>query len=304
MPCTCPKCNSQIEIDVSHIPEKGTFLPCSDCKGRFWINKESYARMALKKEGKTYCDKCNNELTHSIVCTDCGIMYPDFYLVQVSKPPRRKADKPGFLSMSFTLRPAKQSYKYTYTASKASHEKSSNLQLKKIGLVVVIALLAVGLCYLYYTRKSEQQYARNYMRALFTIKSGTELNFTTCEKLSNEWQASMNVGQKFSPHINAEDESHLNNVKETVDGFMKMLNKPPKKFIISSEKLATLYGVYTKVHTLATAPPGSLSTFNNLASKSKSEFRAATQELKNSMPAELSSELKLAQAKYKGLRDM
>src|ERR1035441_3358055 len=88
MTCSCPKCHAQIEVDFSSIPENGTFTPCPECKGRFWTNKESYARMALKKEGSTYCDKCGKELGHQIVCAGCGVMYPDYYLVQASKPPQ------------------------------------------------------------------------------------------------------------------------------------------------------------------------------------------------------------------------
>jgi hypothetical protein len=304
MTCSCPKCHAQIEVDLSKIPESGVYTPCPECKGRFWVNRESYARIALKKEGKTYCDKCGKELDHVIVCRACGVMCPDYYLVQASKPPRRQIEKPDLFSLNFTLKPAKPTYTYTYTAAKKSSEKSPNVLLKRFALLVLVALLAVGTGYFYNTRKLEQQYAKNYMRALYTIKSGTDFSLNTCAKLSTEWKTSMDAGLKFAPHISAEDESRLNSVKDTTDRFMQTLNKPPKKFVASKEKLANLYGVYTKIHALAVAPSGSLPSYTNSASKSQSEFNMAAKELKGSLPQELSAEFQIAKAKYKGLKDI
>lgn len=303
MTCSCPKCHAQIEVDLSKIPENGTFSPCSECKGRFWINKESYARMALKKEGNTYCDKCGKELDHQIVCAECGVMYPDYYLVQASKPPRRQVEKPDLFSMSFTLKQAPKE-SYAYTGAKRSVAGPSKAIFAKVGLLVLVALLVVGAGYFFHTQKMDNQYAKNYMRALYSIKVGTDLSLSTCAKLTAEWKTSTDAGQKYAPHIIAEDESRLNGVKETTDIIMQKLNKPPKKFVDSKEKLAKLYGAYAKVHALAVSPSGSLPSFTDSASKSQSEFNIALQELKGSLPPELSAELQLAKVKYKGLKDI
>jgi len=305
MTCSCPKCHAQIEVDLSRIPENGAFTPCPECKGRIWINKESYARMALNKEGKTYCDKCGKELDHSIICASCGVMYPDYYLVQASKPLRRQIEKPDLFSMSFTLKQAKPTYTYTtYSAAKKSSEKSPNVLLKRVSLLVLVALLVVGIGYFYHSKKSEQQYAKNYMRTLYTIKSGTDLSLTTCAKISAAWQTNVDAGQRYAPHISAEDEARLNSVKDMTDRFMLTLNEPPKKFIDSKEKLAKLYGIYTKTHTLAVAPSGSLPSYTNSASKSQDEFNLAVQEMKGSLPPELAAELQIAKVKYKSLKDI
>ena len=303
MTCSCPKCHVQIEVDLSSIAENGTFTPCPECKGRFWTSKESYARMALKKEGKTYCDKCGKELDHLIVCAGCGVMYPDYYLLQASKPPRRQVEKPGLFSMSFTLKPAaKQTY--VYTGAKKSVAGPSKAIFAKVALLVLVALLAVGTGYFFHTRKSEGLYAKNYMRALYTIKSGTDYSLSTCAKLSAEWKTSMDAGQKYAPHISAEDESRLSSVKETTDRFMQTLDNPPKKLVNSKEKLVNLYTVYARVHALAIAPSGSLPGYTNSANKSQSEFNVALQELKGSLTPELTTELKIAKAKYKGFKDI
>jgi hypothetical protein len=259
--------------------------------------------MSLKKEGKTYCDKCGKELEHLIVCAVCGVVYPDYYLVQASRPPRRHVEKLDLFSMSFTLKPAaKQTY--IYTGAKKSVAGPSKAIFVKVGLLALIALLAVGIGYFLHLKKSEQQYAKNYMRALYTIKSGTDLGLSTCTKLSAEWKTSMEAGQKYAPHISAEDETRLNSVKEITDRFMQTLNKPPEKFINSKEKLANLYEVFATVHALAVSPSGALPSYTDSASKSQSEFNVAVQELKGSLPPELSAELLIAKAKYKGLKDI
>jgi hypothetical protein len=85
---------------------------------------------------------------------------------------------------------------------------------------------------------------------------------------------------------------------------MQKLNEPPKKFINAKEKLTNLYGVYSKVQSLAIAPSGSLSSYSDSASRSQAEFNTAVQELKRSLPPELTAELKIAKTKYRGLKDI
>lgn len=303
MTCSCPKCQAQIEVDLTNIPEKGTFNSCPECKGRFWINRESYARMALKKDGATYCDKCAILLDHKIVCSSCGVMYPDFFLVQASKPPRRQVEKQDLFSLSFTLKPVKQTYAhtYSYTSAKETRTSAPIPFLKMVGIAALFILLAFGISYFYNIKKSEQLYAKNYMRTLYTIKAGTDLSLSICNKMANDWKT---AGQFSAPRIREEDESQLKSVKETTDRFMQTLNKPPKKFIVSNEKIAKLYDVYSKANTLAVAPAGSLAGFTSSTSKSQSDYNLAVQELKRNLPQELLAELAIAKTKYKGLKDI
>jgi hypothetical protein len=259
--------------------------------------------MALKKEGKTYCDKCGKELDHIIVCTKCGVMYPDYCLVQASKPPRRQVEKPDLFTVGFTLRPAaKQTY--VYTGAKKSVPGSPKTFFVRVGLLAMVALLAAGTGYFFHLKKVEQMYQKNFMRALYTMKVGTDLSLNTCSKLSSEWKTNVDAGQKYTPHISADDESHLSNVKDATDRFMQTLIEPPKKFINSKEKLDNLYKVFTKANSLAVAPSGTLSSFTESSSKTQSDFNVAIQELKGSLTPELSSELKIAKTKYKGLKEI
>ena len=258
--------------------------------------------MSLKKDGAIFCDQCGNKLDHSIVCLTCGVMYPDYYLVQTTKPPRRQVEKKALFSLDLTPRPARPTY--TYTAERKPVESASGLPLKKLGLLVLIILLAVGAGYFYKNKKMEQEFARDYMRALFTIKSGTDLSLETCSKISADWKSGMDAGHSYSPHISTESETKLNRVKDSTDIYMQRLNKPPKKFTNAKSKLTVLYDMYTKLHMLALAPSGSLASFLDSANKSEAQFKSAVKELKENLPPELSAELKIAKIKYRSLKDI
>jgi predicted Zn finger-like uncharacterized protein len=304
MTCSCPKCHAQIEIDLPKIPENGAFTPCPECKGRLWVSKESYARMAITKEGKTYCDKCEEVLDHKIVCVSCGVIYPDYYLIQASKPPRRQVEKPSFNMSGFSLRPARPSYTstYTYTGTERSSEKSPKTFIKRVGILAIVAILVIGAGFIYQKYQRERQYAKNYMRTLYTITLGTNVGLNTCAKISTDWKMKMAAGQNYAPRISDAEEVALNRIKDTTDVYMLKLNEPPKKFIKSKEKLANLYGAYIKVHAIATAPSGSLSSFTDSAAKSQNNFKVAVNDLKASLPIELSEEFLKAQKRFKALR--
>ena len=307
MTCSCPKCHANIEVDQYKIPEKGTFMPCPECKGRFWIAREAYARMALNKEGSIYCDHCGKELDHKIICSACGVMYPDYLLVQLTKPPRRQIEKRDLFSSSFSLKPAQPTYAYNYsyasTETKEPRTTEMRPYLKLAGVAVIVILIAIGLSSLYNKKKSDQLYVKNYMRALYIIKTGNDLSLNICSKISKDWQSSISSRQNSIPRLNDEDESKLNSIKESAERFMQILKDPPKKYKVSKEKLSNLYDLYLKVNTLAIAPSGSLSGFTSMVNNSQKDFNSGMQEVVQSFTSELSAEFQIAKTKYKGFKE-
>ena len=304
MICSCPKCQAQIDVDLSKVPEKGAFMPCPECKGRFWIAREAYARMALNKTGSIYCDQCGKELDHKIICSACGVMFPDYLLVQASKPPRRQVEKVNIFTMGFSLKPAARpsyTYEYGYESAKKSAGWSFGFNMKMVAAVAALLVIAVSLNFFYKIQKEEQQYVKDYMRALYAIKTGNDLSLDICAKISADWKSK---GQNVVPQISVDDEARLNKVKGVSDRYMQKLNKPPKKFISNKEKLENLYEIYARTNTLALAPSGSISTFESAAAKSQNEFNTSIAALKDGMPTALSEEFQIAQKKYKGLQNI
>ena len=293
----CPKCDAKTQLELSHIPEDGASAKCPECKTRFWITKESFARRALKKEGKTLCYHCNNELSNYLDCPTCGIMYPDFCVVQASKPVKVKQRKTS-ASISISIRPQRRTRSVSV---QQSTKRSSKSLLIMVGLLVLIAVLAVAIGIPYKNKKLERQYAANYVRALYGIKLGTDLSLKQCATTVASGKAKM---QNFVPNISDDDKAKLNTAKGEIDAFMQKLpERPPQKFSKSNDDLAKLYGIYTKSFSLAVSPSGSLPVFVDSTGKLEGDFKQAAQELKAGMPMELAEEFHNSLSKYKGLRD-
>jgi hypothetical protein len=300
MICPCPKCDAKTQLDLSHIPEDGTSAKCPECKTRFWISKESFARRAVKKEGKAFCYYCNNELNNYLDCPTCGVMYPDYCVVQISKPATRKKRKTSS-SISFSLR----THRRTRSAAQQQHtERSSKSMLITVALLAVAILLAVAVAVPYLNKKAEEKYTASYFRALLGIKLGTELTLKQCAAISAGTRAKVAAGQGFDLTISEQDKAKITAAKNDIDVLMQKIPAPPQKFIKANENLTRLYGTYSKSYALAAAPAGSLQSFNDSAGKVEGEFKQAAQELKAGLPVELAAAYQKVLPKYAALRDL
>jgi hypothetical protein len=259
------------------------------------MNQESTATRALKKDGNIYCAKCGNELDHLIVCRGCGFRFPDYFLVQVSKPVRRKAGKSD-RSMSFALRPVSQ----TYAISSKPTGVSRKTILMVVGLLVVAALVAAGIT-VNHKMTLDKRYRRNFVLVLCGTKGGADMSLADCAKMSAEWKAKMDAGQTYVPRVSPEEAARLNKIKGKAEENNQKLNAPPEKYAPAYEKLTKLYGIYSNIHALTLAPSGSLAGFTDSTQKAESDFKLAAQELKEKLPADLAEDIKTAKTKYKEL---
>jgi hypothetical protein len=123
----------------------------------------------------------------------------------------------------------------------------------------------------------------------------------TCSKISADWKTG---GQSFVPKIGSDDEARLTRVKDVIDRYMSKLNDPPKKFTANKDKLANVYNVFTRTYSLATAPSGSVASFDTAIAKSQSDFDASVATLKENMPGVLSKEFQVAKTKYRGMQNI
>ena len=301
MTCSCPKCAADIQVDLANIPADGAYTPCPECKSRFWVNRESYARRALRKDGALYCDKCSKELTHAIVCTDCGCMYPDYWLVQAAKPVKRKLEKAEF-SLSFSPKPARQTQIYTYTQQ--TPQKSLKSLLVGVFLLVLVVSLAVAGIAAFRNMQAEKRYAKYFIVALYEIKGGADRGLEQCAKITTDWKAKMDAGQSFFAHLSPDDEARSSKLKDEIDTVMQQLNKPPQKFSKVNESIVKLYGAYASLYSLTLAPPGNLQSFTDRVGKSQNDYKLAIQELKANLPGDLSEKIAKAKTKYKSLQDL
>lgn len=302
MICQCPKCDAKVQLDLSHIPEEGAGEKCPECKTRFWISKESFARRALKKEGKSYCYYCNNELSNYLDCPTCGVMYPDYCVVQLAKPVKRLKRKTSS-AMSFSFRPQKRSRSGLQQLPAERSSKSPKSILVAVAVLVIIAVLAAAVGISYFNKRAEQRYTAGFFRALYGIKLGKDFSIKVCGDTSAATRARMTAGQGADLRVDDNARAKMDSVKTDIDALMQKIPAPPKKYAKTNENLVRLYGVFSKSYALSRTPTGSLQSYIDSSAKVDSEFKQAAQDLKMGFPPQLAEDFQKALPKYKALQD-
>jgi predicted Zn finger-like uncharacterized protein len=297
MNCSCPKCSASIHVELDQLSEGGAYRKCPECNGRFWTHKESFVLRAYKKTGKIYCDTCGSELGAANICHGCGALHPGYCVVQLSKPARRKIRKSDY-SVSLSLKPKKQ----IYTLAPTSSVESRKPLLVKLGLLALVVVLAVTAGLYYHNLKTMQGYSKNYVRALYGVKSGTDRSMELCLKTAADWRAKQESGQNFDARIAPGETAKLTEVKDEIDRILQQMSETPEKFSDSRAKLDRLYGIYTRLHALNLSPPKSLAEFTDATSRLQGNFDKAALELKASLPEELLDEIREVAPRYKNLQ--
>jgi hypothetical protein len=171
-----------------------------------------------------------------------------------------------------------------------------------VSAVVIIALIALGV--LFYSHvKAKKEYAAAYVMALYGIKMGTDLSLSACNKISADWAIKNSSGQNVPPSITADDENQLNKVSTQTNKYLQKLNDPPSVFVESNERLLKINELFSKLHAAALKPTGTLTNFIDLTQKSQNNYKVAVADIKKNLPKELSAELEIAKAKYRGLKE-
>jgi predicted Zn finger-like uncharacterized protein len=300
MNCSCPKCSANIDIDLLLVPDNGKYIKCSECKRRFWVSREFFAGRALRKRGEIFCAECGEGLDHTIACPSCRALFPDFFAVQAKKPVPRKLPEIKLSFASAKVHSSKPRYKSSRAISPKPGIKMTKSLMVTVSVTALVALVIYG-GYFYYQRSLETEYSRNFVRALYAIKTGRDINHETAEKIVSKLNAS---GQKYGLLISDQDEARLNKVKSSADKLMKRINDPPKKYIKANEKLVKLYNIYSELNSFMISPPSSLDTFKISSNKLENDFDEGVRDMKANLPQKLSERIKTAQVRYKNLRDI
>jgi hypothetical protein len=252
---------------------------------------------AYRKQGRVYCFGCGQELGSDMLCLNCGSLCPDYCVVQSAKFVVHKQQKAGY---SFSLPQRSKSPARAISTPKAAQQKTSKGWLVYTALAVLILALVGGMSKVYLDHKAHQEYARNFIVALYGVKSGTDLNLGLIDTLTSTWQQNLGAGN-IAPRPTQKDLDKLTVVKKRISQAMDTLNESPEKFAEAREKLLRLHGIYEEIYALNISKPGALDDYTVSADKLKAKFSKAADDLKRSMPEELSNELKASVAKYTNL---
>jgi hypothetical protein len=156
-----------------------------------------------------------------------------------------------------------------------------------------VALLAVivFIAFFYMKSRAEDIFAREFVVALYGVKSGTEQCLTKSELLTS------------GSRLLDKDLRQLQSVKAEIDSALQVLSPPPKKFSDAHTRLLKLSGTYEKLYTLCTSsgPSAELAT---ATAALDAQFYAQAKELKGSLPPELLAELIAKAPRYGNLQFM
>ena len=199
--------------------------------------------------------------------------------------------------------PTTVSYKYldlSVTAPKATGRKANITRLTYAVLAGLVLVLVGGLGKLYLDSNTHQAYAKNFVVALYGVKSGTDLGLDLIDSLAGEWQKNLGAGG-IAPRASQKDLDKLGKVKQRIRQAMTGLEDCPEKFVTARQKLVRLHGIYEQIYALNVSKANSLDELNASEARLKTAFFKAADDLKRVMPEELSTELKSSVARYNNL---
>jgi len=291
MICTCPKCAAEVLFDSSQIKKEGTSFTCPACRCSFWICAEATVRQASRQAVKVYCTTCGKKLHHLAVCSGCGLLLPEYFVVQWVKKGQKKQ---GIRSIP----PGREE------ATNAISQKSALSVPKSIIAVAValLALLVLGTA-LNQKKKAEQIFVANFIQVLYGVHTGSDLCLRQSAQLADNWEERMAAGLNIAPSIKLSDKSRLLYVKNETEENMGKIAAPPRKYVPVKDNLDKLYTTYRNLHVVTLNRPGSLPEFTAAIAQAERAYQLAAEQLKANLPEEMSAELKNAKNKYVSLRN-
>lgn len=296
MKCACPKCSATIEIPEPEVPEKGKFLNCPECNGRFWTHREDFSLRGYRKSGEIFCTHCGEEPGTDTLCRSCFTLFPDYWVVQKNRPARRKARKPA-LSLRLPSLPERNKERRTTPEIEKQGGETRPLNRKNLILAVgglaVLAILLITVTIFYKNYQAEKRFSDNYVMTLYGIKSGTDHGFATLEKMISS-----------SRPANSEEISDIKTIKSRIDGFRSRLNPVPARFSSTAADLSRLYALYEKIHSLAISSAGSSPGLPDEVNALKKAVNQGEQRIKRNIPQDLLSKIREVTIKYKKLQFM
>lgn len=306
MNCFCPKCSASITPDIRELPAEGAFLKCPECSAGFSLQRETFARRALRKGAQVSCAECGSQLGPTIYCPGCHAIYPDYLVTETSSAARKKLAKllrslsgSGKKKTAHVWLGHEQRGGTATAATKGGRLPGKPLQLV-LALILLIALAGGGGFY-YYQDRAEQEYAEKYVRALSGIKTAATHNIQLSTKLINDWRTTQTP---TPPSLTSQELKSLASGRSDLEAMLKRIEEPPEKFAPSREAIKKYHESYLKLNTLLTTPPSSLDSFADSAKKLEADFRKSGRELKAGLPPKIADRLNMSSEQNKTLKDI
>lgn len=314
--CSCPTCGADVETQPTEA-DHPLAVTCPACNSALSIIRESSANRVRRRSRKLSCANCGSLLDHHSHCTSCGTLFPDYHVAVKPEEVLRKARTQRLsdvrqslarfnipLYFDFFRKPEQEQRQRRPEPAAASSKSLVTPRVQRLLISLLIATVLVGgLSYAFRIYMKQQQFAKSYAKAIYSMKTGADFNQKVCDRIETEWKIAQESGAAFSPGQNDEEKARIDKIRGEVAKNMQQMDNPPKRFTQAHQKLIQLRGAYQKTTDLAASPPETLQAFTTSVDQAESGFKTAAQDLKGSMPDALKEEFERAKQKYRGLKD-
>ncbi|TYO99012.1 hypothetical protein EDC39_104136 [Geothermobacter ehrlichii] len=298
MHCPCPKCEATIDIAVGEISGQGGYRKCPECGDKYWLGREDFTLRVYKKDGPIYCAGCGSALGHEDLCLHCGRLYPDYVLVQKEKPAVRKARGGGF-SLEFGGRSRRHAP--VIVADTPAREPVNLRWLWYLAAAALVVVLVAGGIMLLQDRQVGSEYSRNYVVALYGVKSGLDQNLKVARDRAEAWRHQQGSARAVAPPIPDKEKKRLAKIRTAVAGALARLQDTPDEYAAARRRLDRLHAIYLKAHQLNMARPESPDGYEQAAGALEREFLETASGLRQEMPPDLRKALNEALPRYRNL---
>lgn len=309
----CLKCAAKVTVAFPEPAVARLEGTCPACAAKVSIIRESSVQRASRKSGDIYCSCCSQLQGHQLHCPGCGLFCPDYYLVEDPKEAQRKAKEAR--SNNFKL--AMANLKAAFTRRHGKHEEVHHevvhhdagagalLKNRKMlyALAATVVLLLVGgvSAFMYQKHKQEQQYVVNYVKAVYALHTGMEDMKAGMAKTAREWQAATEGGRQFTPRPDSDTSIKLAKTVTASAKLMQQLQqKTPKKYEQPHARLVAFQAQFNTMQAAFMNPSASFTLFSQQLENADTAVKQKAQELKASLPAEMTAELDEARKRYRG----
>ena len=241
----------------------------------------------LRAEGMV-CPRCGNEQLFAGQCVYCMCAFSGFIIIDAEPLTGIKGEPKAAVP---------RAKKKKVLALPRVKIDTSSLRFRVMATAAVI-LLAGGL-YLgneQYKKYLKGQYARNYVLALYGIKSGME----RLDRVYLDESSALEKAAASAPShsIQAQELADLKTVKDEVDRIMKGMGPAPAECYQSDLNIHKLHALYDKTNSLMVDAPDALLQNKNEIVTVNDNFAAEYNNLKSSLPETLTKELSTTGRRY------
>lgn len=159
-------------------------------------------------------------------------------------------------------------------------------------LIILVIFLMAGFVYKTKEKEAQEKYHSLLLENIINITGEAAICEFMSGEISDSWRLAIESSRDFNDAISNQIEwwestGHMTKRKQAKDEIekgMKELRNPPEIYENSYNLMVELYTTYKKLYNQATAPQGSLLTYNQDVNKTTSEFSELFDKILIKMP--------------------